>query len=96
MDYPPEFLQLWNNRPRRIGTDSKQDAWKAVKARLKQGFTYEVMQAGLTRYLRYCVNSGIIKTPYVMQTSRFFGPGCHFENDWELAKEEHWSDEAFG
>ena len=98
--YSPEFLHIWDMFPKRVGSNPKPRAQKAFNARLKEGADYEQMKAGTIKYLRFCVNTGKIKTEYIMQVATFFGPDCHYENEWECPKKNsNFSDgidEAFG
>ena len=51
-DYSPEFETAWQDYPKRAGGNSKAAAWKAWKARLKDGVNPEAMLAGLTPSFR--------------------------------------------
>lgn len=83
-DYSPEFEEAWESLPRRPN-DSKADAFKAWKARLKDGKTAEAMTAGAARYAAYCRAEGT-EAQYVKQGATFFGPGLHFEAAWSSTK----------
>ncbi|EOI6427544.1 helix-turn-helix domain-containing protein [Yersinia enterocolitica] len=81
-DYSAEFETAWANYPKREGSNSKPAAFKCWNVRLKEGVTSEVLLAGVERYARFCQAKGQTNTAYVMQATRFFGPGCEYENLW--------------
>lgn len=80
--YTPEFEAAWGDYPKRLGGNSKQDAYRAWKARLNQGATVEAMHDGIKRYAQFCENEGKTGTQWVRQASVFLGPGMHFEAEW--------------
>ncbi|ESM38467.1 helix-turn-helix domain-containing protein [Klebsiella pneumoniae] len=82
-DYSPEFETAWQDYPKRAGGNSKAAAWKAWKARLKDGVKPEVMLAGVKRYAAYVRATGSAGTQYVKQAASFFGPDRHFEESWQ-------------
>lgn len=84
--YPPDFLELWDLFPKRIGTNPKKKAFHAYNARLKEGADRQQIKSGAIRYLRFCINTGKVGTEYVMMLKTFLGPDYHFENPWELPK----------
>lgn len=83
-DYSPAFEEVWQAYPKRHGGNSKQAAWKAWKARLKQGVKPEVMLEGVKRYTAFLVVDNKIGTAYVKQAATFFGPDRHFEEAWAI------------
>ena len=82
-DYSPEFETAWDAYPKRAGGNSKAAAWKAWKARLKDGVNPEAMLAGVKRYATYARATGSVGTQYVKQAATFFGPDRHFEESWQ-------------
>ena len=82
-DYSPEFETAWQDYPKRAGGNSKAEAWKAWKARLKDGVNPEAMLAGVKRYATYARATGSVGTQYVKQAATFFGPDRHFEESWQ-------------
>ncbi|MDE9016926.1 helix-turn-helix domain-containing protein [Klebsiella pneumoniae] len=82
-DYSPEFETAWQEYPKRAGGNSKSAAWKAWKARLKDGVKPEDMLAGVKRYAAYARATGSIGTQFVKQAATFFGPDRHFEESWQ-------------
>ena len=87
-EYPEEFDWIWENRPRREGTDPKRKALQACNARIKQGATWKELAQGMLRYKRFCETKGNINTSFVQQLSTFFGPDEHFKNSWEVTHAE--------
>lgn len=81
--YPPEFEAVWTLYPKRTGGNSKRDAFKAWRARLRAGVTVEVLHAGVERYRAYCDREGKTGSQYVMQAQTFFGPGERYLEAWE-------------
>lgn len=82
--YCDEFDWIWERKPPRQGTNSKHDAYKACKARLKAGETWHDMAQGLIRYTKFIVGTGKMNTEHVMMMRTFFGPSCHFKQDWSF------------
>lgn len=81
-DYSSEFEAAWQAYPKRAGGNPKNSAFKAWKARLKDGVNPEAMLAGVKRYAAYVTATGSTGTQFVKQASTFFGPDLHFEEDW--------------
>lgn len=81
-EYPHEFELGWQKYPKRPGSNPKRQAFKAWKARTKEGYDPAHMLAGVVRYAKFCKQSGKTNTEFVMQAQRFFGPSCEFENEW--------------
>lgn len=81
-DYSPEFEEAWSKYPKRAGGNSKQAAFKAWKTRIKSGVAVQDMINGAARYAAYMQVTGKINTEYVQQAATFFGPSCHYENEW--------------
>ncbi|EKV4260736.1 hypothetical protein ROU36_23745 [Citrobacter freundii complex sp. 2023EL-00962] len=82
-DYSPAFEEAWQAYPKRAGGNSKAAAWKAWKARIKDGVNTEAMLAGVNRYAGYVRATGSAGTQYVKQAATFFGPDRHFEESWQ-------------
>lgn len=79
---PEEFLDFKLAYPERAGAYNWQRALRAIHARLKEGYTWEEITAGATRYAAYCRAAGKFGTEYVMQPSTFCGPDKSFELEW--------------
>jgi len=93
-DKPPsklekQFEAIWQAYPKREGSNPKNKAFSAFKARVAEGVDPAAMAAGLDRYLRYCQARGSIGTEFVMQAVRFFGKSKEFENDWMITEKDH-------
>jgi hypothetical protein len=82
VQYSPEFDKIWADYPKRAGSNPKQAAYKAFRARLREGVDPESIRAGVTRYRAFCEATGKQGTEYAMTASRFFGPGREWEQDW--------------
>ncbi|BBE80233.1 hypothetical protein MRY16398_52890 [Phytobacter sp. MRY16-398] len=82
-DYSPEFETAWQVYPKRAGGNSKAAAFKAWKARLKDGVKPETMLAGVKRYAAYSRTTGGTGTQFVKQAATFFGPDRHFDEPWQ-------------
>lgn len=80
--YPQEFELAWQKYPKRPGSNPKRQAFKAWKARTKEGYDPAHMLAGVVRYAKFCKETDKTGTEFVMQAVRFFGPSCEFENEW--------------
>jgi len=78
-EYTPEFMEAWQVYPKLSG-NSKIAAFNCFKARLKEGIEAIDMIAGVNRYAAF------IKATdrFVQLGSTFFGPACHFNDDWTL------------
>lgn len=82
-DYSPEFETAWDAYPKRAGGNSKAGAFKAWKARLKDGVKPDDMLAGVKRYAAYARATGSVGTQFVKQAATFFGPDRHFDESWQ-------------
>lgn len=83
--YSDAFEATWAVYPKRVGGNSKVDAYKAWTARIKQGFTEAEMHAGVLRYALFVTAKGWLNTEYVKQARTFFGPGLHFQEPWAVS-----------
>ncbi len=82
-EYSPEFEQAWQEYPKRAGGNSKSAAFKAWKARIREGVTPETMLDGVKRYASWVRATGNTGTQFVKQAATFFGPDRHFEDTWQ-------------
>lgn len=82
-EYSPEFEQAWQEYPKRAGGNSKSAAFKAWKARLREGIKPEAMLDGVRRYAAWVRATGNTGTQFVKQAATFFGPDRHFEDFWQ-------------
>lgn len=92
LPFPPSVNAYWRapNKGHLAGRhlisadgNSKAAAYKAWKARLKDGFKPEDMMAGVKRYAAYVKVTGNAGTQFVKQATTFFGPDRHFEETWQ-------------
>lgn len=79
---PEKFVEAMANYPKRSGSNPRSKALAAWNARVKAGVSERAMLEGVYRYLAYCHGEGKIGSPFVMQASRFFGPGKEYDEDW--------------
>jgi predicted phage replisome organizer len=82
------FDNCWSFYPKRQGSNSKENAYKQWKARLKQKHGEEEMLSGVKRYQIYCNKTGKTGSEYVMMASTFLGVGEHFTNEWSINNEQ--------
>lgn len=78
------FDAAWVEYPRRAGGNSKANALKAWKARIKQGESPDEMLAGVIRYARFCKATEKTGTEFVKQAATFFGPAKHYLEDYKI------------
>jgi len=78
-----DFDALWQAYPKRGGSNSKADARKCFEARVREGVAFADLMQGVTRYANFMQITGKVGTEFVMQASRFLGPGGHYLNDWD-------------
>jgi hypothetical protein len=72
--------------PKRLGSNSWPKALKAMRARLKEGYTIDEIFAGARRYADYIRSDQKEGTVYVMQAATFLGPDLHFQTDFGRAR----------
>jgi len=85
-DYTPEFEELWQSRPRRQGPDNKRKAFKAYRARLREGYTHDEIAQGVRAYKQHLEAQGKLGTEFVKMTATLLGPDKHFADDWKPDK----------
>lgn len=81
-EYPPDFEDVWKEYPRRPGSPDKHGAFNAWKARIREGATAAEILAGVKRYATYIQATGRSGTEFIKQAKAFFGPSCHYEDEW--------------
>jgi len=81
---PEGFVECWSAYPKRDGGNSRVDALKAYRGRLRIGASPADMLAGVRRYAAYCASKGIVGTAYVKQAATFLGPGEHWQELWAV------------
>lgn len=83
-DDPEGFSECWKAYPKRSGGNSRKEAEKAYRARLKAGVSPADMLAGVQRYAAYIRGTEREGTAYVKQASTFFGTGEHWKETYDL------------
>lgn len=82
-DDPPGFAACWAAYPARPN-DSRADAVKAYRARVRAGVEPAVLLAGTVRYAAYCVAAGKAGSEWVKRAATFYGPGGHYLLPWDV------------
>ena len=72
--YPPPFERAWSEYPSRDGSNPKTGAYKAFRARVKDGDDPEDLIRAATHYRQECDRREQTGTPYVQQAATFWGP----------------------
>lgn len=85
---PQGFPECWKIYPKRQGGNSRSEALKAYRARLKSGVLPEDLLSGVTRYAAFIRGTGKEGTEFVKQAASFFGTGEHWREPWALATAE--------
>ena len=80
--YPAEFESLWQQYPKRSGSNPKRSAFKAWSARLKAGARIDDIAEGVKRYRKFIIATGKMHSQFVMQAATFFGPDERYLEDW--------------
>lgn len=83
-DYPPEFEATWRAYPKRTGGNPKRAAFKAWRARRREGVPADALHAGVVRYAAYVDATGKAGSEYVKQARTFFGPDEHYRESWNV------------
>lgn len=82
------FEEAWSAYPKREGSNSKADALKQWKARVKAGVAESDMLAGVKRYAAFCAAKGKVGTEFVKQAAVFLGKGEHWKADYTVNSTE--------
>ncbi len=82
------LLELKSIYPKRTGSQPWKRALKAIKARMKNGATWEEIEDGICRYAEFCKTEGKTGTEFVMMASTFCGPDEHYKQLWEGSPDE--------
>ena len=77
-EYSAEFLEVWEQYPKRAGANPKTAAFHGWKARIAEGFSASEILAGVERYAAFVRLTGKAGTEFVMQAKTFLGPDHHF------------------
>jgi len=96
IEYTTEFDLVWANYPKRGGGNPKAKAFKAYKARIKDGYSRADLLSGVQKYNKFCTQTNKLRTEFIMMASTFFNKDESFLEEWELpreeAKNESWQD----
>ncbi len=84
--FEAEFEEIWRERPPRDGGNSRHEAFKAFKARRREGIAAAEMLEGLRRYTRFQASRGKLGTAFVKTVAAFLGPSKHFLEPWDSAQ----------
>ncbi len=83
---PPEFTEFTEFKeayPERSGAQPWPRALKTIRARLKEGDTWDAILAGARRYADYCDSIDRTGTEFVLQAATFCGPDKHYLELWK-------------
>ncbi|NYT38890.1 helix-turn-helix domain-containing protein [Allopusillimonas soli] len=84
-----EFELAWSLYPKREGGDSRSDALKAWRARIRSGdATADEMTDGVRRYAAFLRAKGKVGTEFVKRACTFFGPGGHYRERYAIAESD--------
>ncbi len=72
-EYPPDFLLAVVEYPARHISIDKSAAFRAWRARIKEGHTPEEIVAGIKRYKRFVTAEGTLGTQFVKMMASFLG-----------------------
>lgn len=91
-NYSELFEVAWKAYPKRPN-NSKAAARKAWSARVKAGVDPQRMLDGTRRYAEY-IRLERIEPRFVKHASTFFGPGEHYNNDFDIGDPDEGADRA--
>jgi len=80
---PPEFGEFKSAYPRREGNQPWAKALSAIRARLREGHTWEQLISGARRYAAWCAATEKTNTELVMHAATFCGKGLGFMEPWK-------------
>lgn len=76
--YPEAFEACWKAYPKRHRPDDKKPAFRAWKARVREGVTEDVLALATRRYAQQCESDGSAGTRFVKLAATFYGPDEHW------------------
>lgn len=76
------FARIREIYPKRSGSHRWQDAENHFRARVREGYTPEVILAGVERYAAYVRAEGTEGSSFVQQAATFLGTNKGFLEDW--------------
>ncbi len=79
---PAGFLDAWQLYPKRAGSNPRDRALKAWRARIAEANTEDELLSGVRRYAAFVRATSKEGTEYVQQAATFFGPSKGFLEAW--------------
>ena len=76
--YPESFEACWKAYPKRHRHDGKKPAFKAWKARIREGIPEATLLLAVKRYADQCDSDDTAGTRFVKMAQTFFGPDEHW------------------
>lgn len=80
---PAPFEEFFEKYPKRAGSNPKERALKAYRARIAEGHSPDEILSGLSRYTAFIKATGKVGTEFVLQASTFLGPDKRFLEAWD-------------
>lgn len=80
VEYPADFEAMWAKYPKRAGGNPKKSAFKAWKARRREGVPALDLEKAAEHYAAELRLSRKLGTEYVKQAATFFGPDEHWRD----------------
>lgn len=80
--YPDNFEACWELYPNRSGGNPKKAAYRAWRARVRNGADPEELEEGTRRYAEHVRREGMEGGRYVKQAKTFYGPDEWFREEW--------------
>lgn len=82
--YTPEFERAFAAYPKRLGGNSKREAFGKWTASLNRGADPKAMEDGVHRYAKFCDAIHKTGTEFVKQAATFFGPSECWLDAWDV------------
>lgn len=83
-DDSPEFAEFKSLYPKRGGSQPWSNAWKAIRARLREQHTWAEILEGVRRYAAFVRATGKENTEHVLQAATFCGPSKRFLEPFDI------------
>ncbi len=80
---PDGLEECWDAYPKRSGGNSRKEAEKAYRARLKAGVSPADLLSGVQRYAAHVQATGKEGTGFVKKAATFFGPDEHWKESFD-------------
>lgn len=82
-----KFVALKLKYPKRAGSQRWPDAFKAYRARLREGAAWDEINDGLDRYIAFCNATHKTGTETVLMMATFLGPNLCFQEAYDLPRQ---------